>query len=339
LTSTVSVIIPCFNEEATIRLLLDAVGNQTYPCSNLEVIIADGMSTDRTRETVDQFCRECSGINIRIVDNPSRIIPAGLNRAIEVSSGEYIVRLDAHSIPAPDYIEKCVQDIDRGVGENVGGVWEIKPGADTWTARSIARAAAHPLGVGDALYRYTHTAGPVDTVPFGAFRSSLIQKIGLFDESLQSNEDYEFNARIRQANGTVWLDPSIHSVYFARATFADLARQYFRYGYWKYRMLKRYPATLRWRQALPPVFVFSLIFFAILGFFIKLAWFGLALEILTYFIILFATSIQLAIQSHSPAFIWGIPSAIATMHTAWGAGFLWSLVKSFFNQLFLPEKK
>ena len=99
----------------------------------------------------------------------------------------------------------------------------------------------------------------MDTVPFGAFRRSLIDKIGLFDETLLTNEDYEFNTRIRQSGGRVWLDPEIVTVYYARSTLRDLARQYWRYGYWKFRMLRRYPDTLRWRQALPPLFVASLI--------------------------------------------------------------------------------
>ncbi len=147
----------------------------------------------------------------------------------------------------------------QGRGDNVGGVWEIQPGATTWIARSIAVAAAHPLGVGDAMYRLAATASEVDTVPFGSFRRTLIEQIGGYNESLLTNEDYEFNTRIRQANGRVWLDPSIRSVYFARSTFKELVRQYWRYGYWKWRMLRHFPDTVRWRQALPPLFVLSLV--------------------------------------------------------------------------------
>jgi hypothetical protein len=170
-------------------------------------------------------------------------------------------------MPYPDYIERSVADLQAGFGENVGGTWEIQPGAQTWVAQSIAAAASHPLGVGDALYRHTDRAAHVDTVPFGAFKRELLALIGFFDESLLTNEDYEFNARIRRSGGKIWLDPSIRSVYFARPTLAKLARQYTRYGFWKWRMLRRYPETLRWRQALPPLFVFSLIGGAVLAIF------------------------------------------------------------------------
>ncbi len=209
---------------------------------------------------------------IRLVDNPLRNIPAAFNSALRAATGDYIVRLDAHSEPAPDYIERCLEDLRSGKGQIVGGIWMIRPSGPGWMARSIAAAAAHPIGVGDALYRYTTQAGTVDTVPFGAFRRDLIERIGAFDEKLLTNEDYEFNTRVRQGGGTVWLNPAIRSVYYARPGLAELIRQYWRYGFWKFQMLRRYPATLRWRQALPPVFVLSLVLLALAGLFWPLGW-------------------------------------------------------------------
>ena len=147
----------------------------------------------------------------------------------------------------------------------MGGVWEIQPGGKTRLARAIALAAAHPFGVGDALYRLGAPSGPVDTVPFGAYRRGLIKKIGAYDPTLLSNEDYEFNTRIRLNGGTVYLDNGVRCGYYARATLAGLARQYARYGFWKYQMLRRYPATLRWRQALPPLFVLGLAILTLLA--------------------------------------------------------------------------
>ena len=184
------------------------------------------------------------------MDNPQRIIPAGLNAAIRASDGEVIVRMDAHSIPNPDYVALCVDALERGVAQNVGGVWNIQPGNDRWIARSIAAAAGNPLAVGDARYRYTDKAAYVDTVPYGSYKRELFDQIGLFDETLLANEDYELNTRIIQNGGKIWLDPKIRCAYFARATLGALLKQYFGYGYWKFQMLKRYPETLRWRQAL-----------------------------------------------------------------------------------------
>jgi succinoglycan biosynthesis protein ExoA len=141
-----------------------------------------------------------------------------LNQAIRESRGEIIVRLDAHSMPIPEYVERCVAAHQAGKGDNVGGVWEIRPGAQTRMAEAISFAAAHRLGAGDAMYRVGAKEGAVDTVPFGSFRRELVERIGAFDETLLANEDYEFNTRVRESGGTVWLDPSIRSVYFSRST-------------------------------------------------------------------------------------------------------------------------
>jgi succinoglycan biosynthesis protein ExoA len=323
----VSVIVPCYNEQATIRLLLDAVYQQSYPRNEMEVIIADGLSTDRTRDEIEAFQKEHPDLHIRIVDNTKRIIPAALNCAIEAATGDIIVRLDAHAVPDKDYVARCAAALESGVGDNVGGVWDIKPGGKSWIAESIAAAAANPIGVGDARYRYTTQAGLVDTVPFGAFKRSLVERIGKFDESLLTNEDYEFNARLRQSGGKIWLDPAIHSVYFARPDLAALARQYWRYGFWKYKMLQRYPATLRWRQALPPLFVLSLVVWGILAIGFQFARIALGLELLVYLIVLTAVAVQLAVSRRQWLYLIGVPLAIAAMHLSWGAGFLWSLVK------------
>jgi glycosyltransferase involved in cell wall biosynthesis len=195
----VSVIVPCYNEQDTIRPLLEAICRQTYPRQQIEVIVADGLSTDLTREVIAGFQCDNPDLNLVLVDNPKRIIPAGLNRALEAARGDIIVRLDAHSVPYPDYVMSCVEALEAGYGESVGGVWEIRPGGEGWLARSIAAAAAHPLGVGDARYRLGGEAQVIDTVPFGAFRRSLVGQVGFFNETLLTNEDYEFNVRVRQA--------------------------------------------------------------------------------------------------------------------------------------------
>lgn len=322
----VSIIVPCLNEEDTITKLLQAIYDQSLDRFKLEVILADGMSTDRTRQRVAEFQSQHGDLALRIIDNPSRRIPSGLNLAIAAAQSEYILRLDAHSMPRPDYVQRSVDGLRSGKGWNVGGIWEIKPTEETWIAKSIAIAAAHPLGVGDALYRYATEAGAVDTVPFGAFERKLIKKVGLFDEGLQANEDYEFNARIRAAGGTVWLDPQIRSIYFSRANLVELARQYARYGFWKVRMLRRYPGTLRLRQAIPPLFVLSLFVLIPASFAWIWAKFAFQVEMVSYALLLIFVSTQKAIQHRQLSFVVGIPLAMMTMHLSWGAAFLWSLI-------------
>ncbi|OQY80825.1 MAG: hypothetical protein B6D40_12175 [Anaerolineae bacterium UTCFX3] len=307
----VSVIIPCYNEEATIGDTLSAIHGQTFPRAEMEAVISDSMSTDRTRAVIADFQRLHPELAVRVVENRARAIPAALNRAIEAAQGEIIVRMDAHSKPYPDYVENCVRALEEGRGANVGGVWEIQPGAPGWVAAGIAAAAAHPLGAGDAAYRLKPEAGAVDTVPFGAYRKSLVEAIGAFDESLLSNEDYEFNVRVRRAGKTVWLDPRIRSVYFARSVF-------------------RYPETLRWRQFIPPVFVASVVLLLALSFWPP-ARALLALELLVYIFILFAAGIQQAVKRKQPALALGFPLAIMTIHFSWGGALLWSLISSLWS--------
>lgn len=322
----VSVIVPCYNEQATIRLLLEAITQQSFPLEDLEVVIADGLSTDMTREIIHGFQIDHNELNIQVVNNRKRIIPVGLNLAIEAAKGDYIIRLDAHSIPDRNYIRYCVKALDEGKGDNVGGIWEIKPQVETWIAKSIAVAASHPLGVGDARYRLGGDARLVDTVPFGAFRRSLVQKVGSYNEGLVTNEDYEFNVRIRKSGGKVWLDPRILSIYFARPSLKTLALQYGRYGFWKAQMLKENLSTIRWRQLLPPVLVLSIIFLmigSVLSPFLR-PW--LFAELGLYGLALIMAGVQSGVKARYLPYVLGVPLAIGTMHLVWGSTFLWGLL-------------
>ncbi len=319
---SVSVIIPCRNEEKTIHLVLDAIHAQTYPRELQQVVIADGFSEDRTREQIESFKTSHPDLDVMVVNNPKRIIPAGLNAAILASSGDLIVRMDAHSIPNPDYVALCVDALERNVAQNVGGVWDIQPGSNSWIASSIAAAAGNPLAVGDASYRFTDKAAYVDTVPYGSYKRELFNQIGLFDETLLANEDYELNTRIIQSGGKIWLDPKIRCVYFARSSLRALSKQYYGYGYWKFQMLKRYPETLRWRQALPPAFILGLLLLLLAGIFWKPALILFATALGLYLLVLLGVGIHMASKKSDILLIIGIPLAIITMHFSWGAGFI-----------------
>ena len=323
---TASIIVPCYNEQATIRLLLEAIYVQTYPRQEIEVLISDGQSSDGTRQVIQAYQDEYPDLSIRVLDNPQQSIPSALNIAIRAAKGEYIIRMDAHSKPYPDYVERCIRALEFGKGDNVGGVWEIQPGGTGWLAGSIAVAAAHPLGVGDAHYRVGGEAKAVDTVPFGSYRRSYAMQIGMYDESLLTNEDYEFNTRIRSAGGTVWFDPSIRSIYYSRGNILALANQYFRYGYWKGKMLRRYPGTLRWRQLLPPLFAASLFVFSVVGLFIPVFRWILLFEVGIYLLVLMTVGLSLALKKADLSLIIGFPLAVATMHVSWGCALLWSII-------------
>jgi len=321
----VSIIVPCYNEEKTIGLLLEAILRQTFPLDLLEVVLADGKSSDNTLSVASEFQQHHPELKIIVIQNERRIIPAALNLAIQSSAGDIIIRLDAHSVPDEQYVQRCVENLRAGKGDNVGGVWKIKPGAQGWIAQSIAAAAGHPIGAGDARYRYSNTPGEVDTVPFGAYHRSVFERVGLYDESLRVNEDYELNTRIRKNGGKIYFDPAIKVDYFARPRLTDLARQYFRYGYWKWRMLKRYPDTLRWRQALPPVLVLGTIVLLVLSIWFSAAAWLLAAGMVFYWMILVCAAISPARRYNTLPILLGFPLAIATMHYSWGTGFLVSI--------------
>ena len=319
----VSVIIPCYNEEKTIQLLLQAILEQSYPTEKIEVVIADAISTDQTRQKIRDFSKENSSLAIRIVDNPVRTIPAGVNLAANASQGKYLVRLDAHSVPNRDYILNSINLLKSGKAQNVGGVWEILPGNDTCLAKAIAKAAAHPLGAGDAGYRISSKSGFVDSVPFGAFSKNDFTKLGGFNEDLLSNEDYEFNTRLRQNGDKVWLDASIRSKYFARKNLSELGKQYWRYGFWKNRMLRKYPQSLRWRQALPPLFLIFLLLFGFLSFFLPFARIILGTGVGSYLLALIISSIIESVSMKDGCLLM-MAFAFTTIHFCWGGGFLFS---------------
>jgi succinoglycan biosynthesis protein ExoA len=321
----VSVIVPCYNEEKTIGLLLDAILQQSYPIEDIQVIIADGQSTDGTRQVIKKFSLDNPNLDVQIVDNPKRIIPSGLNVALDHAQGKVIVRLDAHSIPHIDYIKRCLQVLQDTGAANVGGVWEIRSAADIWIARAIAKAASNPLGAGDARYRFGGIAGEVETVPFGAFQKVWMERVGRFDETLLTNEDYEYNYRIRQSGGVIWYDPSIKSIYFARRDLISLAKQYLRYGYWKAVMLSRNPASLRWRQAVPVLFVLGILIIGLLAIWLPWVRILLAGYLGIYLVVTLIAGMIEAIWNKDLGLLLGFPLALWTMHISWGSAFLWAV--------------
>lgn len=323
----VSLIIPCYNEEIRITRLLQCLVDQTYPLEDMEVILADGMSTNRTRALIETFQKQHPLPKINIIDNPQRTIPAALNLAIKASSGKLIVRMDAHTLPAKDYVVLSVQAFDEGKGQDVGGVIDIAPGSDTWIGKAIAVATRHPLGVGDAKYRWAKTAGYADTVAFGTYARKTFDEIGFYDESLLVNEDYELNSRLRAAGGRIWIDPAIRATYYSRPDLSSLASQYFIYGFYKYRMLKRHPGTLRWRQALPPLFVLGILMLLLFAAFWHIAAILLLILVAFYLFVLVAGSLPEVFKQRMPLLLLGIPLAIMTMHFLWGCGFWWSIIK------------
>ncbi len=319
----VSVIIPCRNEAKTIDRVLEALDGQTFGRDRMEVIVADGRSEDDSRARVERFARDHPALQVTVVDNPGLTAPAGLNQAWRAAHGEFVLRVDGHAVPRPDYVERCASLLERTGCDGVGGAWDILPGARGAIAAAIAAAAGHPLGAGGTRYRLGGSAGEVDTVPFGAYRRSTIERLGGFNEAVPVNEDYEFNYRLRQTGGRLLFSPEIRSTYIARPTLAALARQYFRYGVQKTVMLSFHPAALRPRQAAPALWVALLLVLVVGAIFTPLARTLLGAFALAYAAVLLAAGILRATRQRAAGMVWALPLALASMHLAWGLGFWW----------------
>jgi len=319
---SVSVVIPCFNEQRFITSVLENLANQ-YDRDRYEIIVVDGRSTDRTREVVAEFAERNPEVCIQIVDNPARNIPTALNLGIAAAIGDLIVRMDAHSVPSDGYVRRCVERLSSGTVSVVGMPWRIKPGADSQSARAIAVAVAHPFGIGDAQYRLqVPEARLVDTVPFGSFKKSLWMELGGFNEELLANEDYDFNYRVRKRGGQVLLDPTEHCDYYARATLQDLAAQYARYGHWKAQMVKLQPLSIRARHLVAPAFVTSLLGFGLLSIWSAHARVALLAVLGTYFLCSGFVAVSLAVRAHELKLIPFIVASFFCIHVTWGLSFL-----------------
>ena len=331
----VSIVIPCFNEERFIFKVLENLAGQYQP-GRSEIVVVDGRSTDATRERVAEFKRAYPNLPVRLVDNPARNIPAGVNLGIEAARGDVIVRMDAHSIPSSNYVRRCVEQLGGAAWESncevavVGMPWRIRPGAGTRAARAIALAVAHPFGIGDAKYRMAEGAATefVDTVPFGVFRKSLWREIGGFNEELLANEDYDFFYRVRTRGGRILLDTSGHSLYFARPTLKELARQYARYGAWKAQMVKLHPRSLRWRHLVAPAFVAGVASTALLGFWWRPAWWLLLLAVVPYASLSLVCALQLARRGRDLSLLPLVAIIFPLLHVAWGSSFWLGLLRA-----------
>ncbi|HXD33611.1 MAG TPA: glycosyltransferase family 2 protein [Pyrinomonadaceae bacterium] len=325
----VSVVIPCLNEERFIGKALRNLADQ-YDSQRYEIIVVDGLSQDRTRDVIAEFCRERPDVPVTLIDNPARRIPAALNLGIRAARGDIIARLDAHAVASPGYIRRSVEVLrQQGVGV-VGMPCQVCPGADTLTAKAIATAVSHPFGIGDAKYRLGRGTGQqaVDTVAFACFRKTLWEEIGGFNEKLAANEDYEFNYRVRKHGQTVLLDQTEHCDYFARATLKDLAQQYWRYGRWKARMIRSNPGSIKLRQIVAPVFAASIPVLLLAGIWLRPAWWLLAVELAAYLLLGIMVAARLAAKREGGlGLLFLLPLIFTLIHISWGTGFWLGLVK------------
>jgi glycosyltransferase involved in cell wall biosynthesis len=263
--SLLSVIVPCRNERDHIAAFCASVAAQQLPSGwQMEVLVADGLSDDGTRERLAEVCR--ADDRFAMIDNPGRIVSCGLNRCIAQARGCFIVRLDVHTVYAPDYLAQCLATWQRTGADNVGGPWraEGEGGPQGVVQRAVAAAFQSRLVAGGALSRDLVYEGEVDTVYLGAWPRETFDRFGGFDEALVRNQDDEHNLRIHRGGGRIWQSATIRSTYHPRASKADVFRQYRQYGYWKPFVMRKHGQAAALRHLVPGLFVAGLMALALL---------------------------------------------------------------------------
>lgn len=294
-----SVICPIYNEEKYIAQFLDSLLQQDYPKDDLEILLVDGMSKDRTREIVEKYTVEYPFIVL--LDNPDKIVPCALNRGVEVAKGDIIMRLDAHSSYQPDYFSVLVNGLKRLHADNVGTVCKTDVLNKTQKALAIREVLANRFGVGNSTFRtgIDHEQ-EVETVPFGCWPREVFEKYGKFDERLVRNQDIEFNKRILRGGGKIYILPDSYCTYLARETWRALAKN--NYGNGKWNVLTVYYtklfSSLSLRHFIPLLFLLSLIVPLLLA----LVWRLFALlslaSFLVYIGVISIVSLRLAMDKH-----------------------------------------
>jgi succinoglycan biosynthesis protein ExoA len=324
----VSILLPIRNEAEYIERGLQAILDQDYPATRMELLIADGMSTDDTRKIINEFASLYPQLDIRIIDNPGKIVPIGLNIALRQAKGKIIIRVDGHCIIAPDYVRKCVDHLERDHIDGVGGPMESI--GETQMAETIAVGMSSPFGVGNSGFRTTSGKSRLaDTVPFPAYTREIIGSVGLYDEELVRNQDDEYNYRIREAGGKILLADDVRSTYFSRASLKGLWTQYYQYGNWKVRVFQKHPYQMSLRQFVPPAFVLALLLSILLLFLPIPRSLSFFIPILYLFVNLLASILTASKRGwhHLPL----LPITFTILHISYGIGFIEGFVK-FWNR-------
>lgn len=319
---TVSVVMPVVNEERHLRASVKRVLNQDY-AGAFDVTLAVGPSRDATADVAAALSEEFE--QVRVVSNPSGSTPAGLNAAIGASSGEIVVRVDGHAMIPRDYISSAVAVLERTGADNVGGVMAAEGTGDF--ERAVAAAMTSRFGVGDAAFHVGGEEGPALTVYLGCFRRTALERVGGYDESMERAQDWELNLRIRESGGVVYFTPDLHVTYRPRHSLRALARQYHDYGRWRREVVMRHPDTVSARYLAAPVTVAAVgagLVVTVVGATTgrtAMAIVGLLPAVVYAGGNVLATA-GTALGSQDARVAVRLPAVFATMHAAWGLGFL-----------------
>jgi glycosyltransferase involved in cell wall biosynthesis len=325
---SVSILIPCFQERDFVRPCLESVLAFEIPAGAkvIEIIVIDGGSSDGTRGIVGELAM--ADPRIRLVDNPGRIQSMGLNIALRIATGEYVVRLDAHSSYPRDYLALTLETSLRTGCDNAGGLVITQPRGTGYQAALIQALTTHKFGVGDSGFRTGAAEGPADTVPYGCFRRDIFDRLGPFDERLVRAQDYEMNRRIIAAGGCVWRNPAIQVTYFPQPDFRSFIRKQVVYEA-PYNAYLWYvaPYAFAARHAITGVFAFGVLAGLLLSPFSATVRFLFLAIMVLYFALAIAAGLQQAIRYREPRHVLFVPVAIFLYHFLHGMGLIVGLLR------------
>lgn len=319
----VSIIMPVRNEAEHLRRALESIILQDYPLEKMEIFAVDGMSDDDTRKILEQYQTKIK--NFVIFDNPKRIVPTGMNIALQHAHGSILIRVDGHCEIAPDYVRRCVYYLQNDLADGVGG--PMTTVGQTGIAQMIAVAMSSSFGVGNSAFR-TMTGRTIfaDTVPFPAYKRSVVENAGGYDEELVRNQDDEYNYRLRKIGYRILLASDIRSRYYSRSSFSSLMKQYFQYGFWKVRVLQKHPRQMSLRQFVPVVLVATIMFSILGSFWYPIGMILLGLSLGSYFLALLLASVITA-SLRGWNYLLLLPLGFGIIHLSYGLGFLSGLIR------------
>lgn len=331
--TTVSFVMPVRNEEEHIRASLQSLVDQSYPFSQYEIIVLDGRSSDRTNQIVQEIRRRHP--QVRCLDNPAGIVPTAMNIGIRAARGKIIVRVDGHSIYPPDYAANCVKSLEETQADSVGGPCLTVAADESLGARLVAAVLSNPFGVGNSKFRTSRKEGYVDTVPFGAFRRDVFDRVGMYNEKLVRNQDNELNARIRRSGGRIYLTPALTTQYHPARSFPNLLKCSFTTSQWHIFTFRENRSSMGRRHLAPALFLAFIVFLLLASLESDVALAFLIAALCAYLLTGFYFSLH-----RTKTGDWGValvqPFATFCFHMSYAAGTLFGLRYLFKQPSVLP---
>jgi len=321
----VSVVIPCRNEEKFIAPCLDSLIGQDYPKDRMEVLVINGMSSDGTKDILDNYSRKYP--YIKHLDNFRKITPCAFNIGINNSKGDFIAIMGAHAVYDHEYVSKCVNAALKYSADNVGGVVSVVPFERSLTSLAIAKVISSPFGAGNAYYKTSRPkmAREVDTVFGGCYRKAIFKKIGLFDERLVRNQDMDINLRLKKAGGKIMLVPDIVLCYYPKSDLFGFAKHNFADGFSVVYPLRFGLKTFSWRHLLPLLFVLGLLLSLAAGLFAKQILLLFYAAMGSYALVSLFFSLVAALKEKTPGLLFIMPAVFFIRHFFYGLGSLAAL--------------